>query len=82
MSKLVYLTFSSVLAVLFAINTYVCHEEMEECVKLINGNAIIEASGGVKIENVRKIAECGVDIISTSDIVAGAGTLDFGLDDK
>ena len=58
------------------------YDEMEECVKLVNGNAIVEASGGVKIENVRKIAECGVDIISTSDIVAGAGTLDFGLDDK
>ena len=57
-------------------------EEMKECVKLINGKAIIEASGGVKIETVKKIAECGVDIISTSDIVAGAKTLDFGLDDK
>ena len=58
------------------------YDEMTECVKLINGKAIIEASGGVKLENVKKIAQCGVDIISTSDIVAGAKTLDFGLDDK
>ena len=57
-------------------------DEMEECVKLINGNAVIEASGGVKLDNVRKIAQCGVDIISTSDIVAGAKPLDFGFDDK
>ena len=57
-------------------------EQMKECVKLIDGKAITEASGGVKLDNVRKIAECGVDIISTSDIVAGAKTLDFGLDDK
>lgn len=58
------------------------YEQMKECVELIDGKAIVEASGGVKLETVRKIAECGVDIISTSDIVAGAKTLDFGLDDK
>ena len=57
-------------------------EEMKECTKLIDGKAITEASGGVKIDNVKKIAQCGVDIISTSDIVAGAKPLDFGLDDK
>ena len=57
-------------------------EEMKECVKIIDGKAIIEASGGVKLETVKKIAETGVDIISTSDIVMGAKPLDFGLDDK
>lgn len=57
-------------------------EDMKDCVKLINGKAIVEASGGVKLETVKKIAECGVDIISTSDIVAGATPLDFGMDDK
>ena len=56
--------------------------EMKECVKLIGDKAIIEASGGVKLDTVKKIADCGVDIISTSDIVAGAKPLDFGLDDK
>ncbi|MBQ7450513.1 carboxylating nicotinate-nucleotide diphosphorylase [bacterium] len=58
------------------------YDEMEECVMLIKGKALIEASGGVKLETVRKIAQCGVDIISTSDIVAGAKTLDFGFDEK
>ena len=58
------------------------YEEMKECVEIINGQAIVEASGGVKLETVKKIAQCGVDIISTSDIVAGAKILDFGLDDK
>ena len=57
-------------------------EDMKECVKIIDGKAIIEASGGVKIETVKKIAETGMDIISTSDIVMGAKPLDFGLDDK
>ena len=59
-----------------------CLEDMKECVKIIDGKAIIEASGGVKLETVKKIAETGVDIISTSDIVMGAKPLDFGLDDK
>lgn len=58
------------------------YDEMKECVKIIDGKAIIEASGGVKLDTVRKIAESGVDIISTSDIVMGAKPLDFGLDDK
>ena len=58
------------------------YDEMKECVELIDGKAIIEASGGVKLDTVKKIAQCGVDIISTSDIVAGAMPLDFGLDDK
>lgn len=57
-------------------------DEMKECVEMIDKRAIIEASGGVKLETVKKIAQCGVDIISTSDIVAGAKTLDFGLDCK
>ena len=58
------------------------YEEMKECVKLVEGKAIVEASGGVKLNTVKKIADCGVDIISTSDIVMGARPLDFGLDDK
>lgn len=58
------------------------YDEMKECVKIIDGKAIIEASGGVKLDTVKKIADCGVDIISTSDIVMGAKPLDFGLDDK
>ncbi len=58
------------------------YDEMKECVELIDGKAIIEASGGVKLDTVKKIAQCGVDIISTSDIVAGAKPLDFGMDDK
>lgn len=53
---------------------------MEKCVKIINGNAIIEASGNVTLETVRNIAATGVDIISSSAIVAKAKTLDIGLD--
>lgn len=57
-------------------------ETMKECVKLINGRAIVEASGNVNLNTVRDIAATGVDIISSSAIVAKAPTLDLGLDCK
>lgn len=55
-------------------------EQMRECVNLINGQAITEASGNVNLTTVRDIASTGVDIISSSAIVAKAPTLDLGLD--
>lgn len=56
-----------------------CDEMVKAC-SIINKKAIVEASGNVKLDTVRKIAECGVDIISSSAIVAKAPTLDLGLD--
>ena len=56
------------------------YEQMEEAVKLINHRVIVEASGNVTLDTVRQIAQCGVDIISSSAIVAKAPTLDLGLD--
>ena len=58
------------------------NETMSECVKLIDGKAIVEASGNVHLSTVSSIAACGVDIISSSAIVAKAPTLDLGLDCK
>ncbi len=55
-------------------------EQMSECVKLIDKKAIIEASGGVTLDSVEEIAKTGVDIISTSAIVAKAPTLDLAFD--
>ncbi|ASP79726.1 carboxylating nicotinate-nucleotide diphosphorylase [Sinorhizobium meliloti] len=40
----------------------------------------LEASGNVRIETIRAIAETGVDYISTSKITMAAPTLDIGLD--
>ena len=53
---------------------------MRECVKIIGDKALIEASGNVTIETVKAIAETGVDVISSSAIVAKAKTLDIALD--
>lgn len=55
-------------------------EEMSMAVKMINGDAIVEASGNVNLSTVREIASTGVDIISSSAIVAKAQTLDIALD--
>ncbi len=54
--------------------------QMREAVELINGKAIVEASGNVNLATIADIAATGVDIISSSAIVAKAPTLDLGLD--
>jgi nicotinate-nucleotide pyrophosphorylase (carboxylating) len=41
---------------------------MKEAVQLINGKAKVEASGNVNLENIRNIAETGVDFISVGKI--------------
>lgn len=53
---------------------------MREAVKIINHTAVVEASGNVRLETVNEIASTGVDIISSSAIVAKAPTLDLALD--
>ncbi len=57
-------------------------DEMKKCVKFIAKRAIVEASGNVKLNTINNIASSGVDVISTSAIVANAPTLDLGLDIK
>jgi nicotinate-nucleotide pyrophosphorylase (carboxylating) len=44
------------------------------------GRVKLEASGNVRFETIRQIAETGVDYISTSKITMAAPTLDLGLD--
>lgn len=53
---------------------------MKKACEYINHRAIVEASGNVNLSTVKEIADCGVDIISSSAIVAKAQTLDLGLD--
>lgn len=55
-------------------------ETMKKAVELINHQAIVEASGNVTLSTVNAIASTGVDIISSSAIVAKAPTLDLALD--
>lgn len=53
---------------------------MRQAVALIDGRAIIEASGGVNLQTVRSIAETGVDIISVGALTHSAKACDIGMD--
>lgn len=55
-------------------------EELRAAVKLVEGRAKTEASGGVSLETVRAIAETGVDYISAGAITHSARAVDIGLD--
>jgi nicotinate-nucleotide pyrophosphorylase (carboxylating) len=54
--------------------------QMAECVRLVRGRAITEASGGVNLDTVRRIAETGVDWISVGALTHSAPALDLALD--
>jgi nicotinate-nucleotide pyrophosphorylase (carboxylating) len=55
-------------------------DTMKRAVALTGTRAKLEASGGVTLERVRSIAECGVDYISSGAITHSARCLDLGLD--
>lgn len=55
-------------------------DELRAGVELIDGRALVEASGGVNLDTVRAIAETGVDIISVGALTHSARALDLGLD--
>jgi nicotinate-nucleotide pyrophosphorylase (carboxylating) len=53
---------------------------MRECVQLVNGRAIVEASGGVTLDTVRAIAMTGVDWISIGALTHSAPSMDVALE--
>ena len=55
-------------------------KQLRAAVKIINGRTKTEASGGVNLKTVRKIAEIGVDFISVGAITHSARAVDIGLD--
>jgi nicotinate-nucleotide pyrophosphorylase (carboxylating) len=55
-------------------------KDMRDAVKMVDGRAVIEASGGVTLENVRAIAETGVDWISVGALTHSPRALDVALD--
>ncbi len=55
-------------------------EDLHRGVKLVNGAAEIEASGGITLDTVKAVAESGVDYISTGAITHSAVALDISLD--
>jgi len=52
---------------------------MALAVRTVRGRALLEASGNVRLDTVRKIAETGVDFISTGAIIHSARWSDLSL---
>jgi nicotinate-nucleotide pyrophosphorylase (carboxylating) len=57
-------------------------ETLRQAVKLVAGRVKTEASGGVTLEKVRKIAETGVDLISVGALTHSPRNLDSSLEWK
>jgi nicotinate-nucleotide pyrophosphorylase (carboxylating) len=55
-------------------------EDMRKAVKSIHGRALVEASGGITLDNVRAVAETGVDFISIGALTHSARALDISLE--
>jgi nicotinate-nucleotide pyrophosphorylase (carboxylating) len=55
-------------------------ERLCAAVRLVNGRAKTEASGGVNLSTVRAIAETGVDFISVGALTHSARAMDIALD--
>lgn len=54
-------------------------EEMKKAVEMANGRVLLEASGGVNLENVRDIASTGVDFISIGELTHSATAVDISM---
>lgn len=54
-------------------------EQMSEAVRICAGRAELEASGGVTLDNVRAIAETGVDRISIGALTKDVEAVDFSM---
>lgn len=57
-------------------------ETMKEAVKMVKGEALIEASGGITLEKVREIAQTGVDLISVGALTHSVKSLDISMEIK
>jgi nicotinate-nucleotide pyrophosphorylase (carboxylating) len=55
-------------------------EELRAGVQQVAGRALVEASGRVRLDDVREISSTGVDIISVGALTHSARSLDLGLD--
>lgn len=54
-------------------------EQMQEAVRIISGKALTEASGNVTLDNIRTVAQAGVDIISMGAITHSVKAFDISM---
>ena len=55
-------------------------DTMRQAVNIIQGRAVVEASGGITMDTVRQVAETGVDLISIGGLTHSTSALDISLD--
>ena len=55
-------------------------DDMRSVVGMARGRALTEASGGITLDNLRAVAETGVDFISAGALTHSARALDISLD--
>lgn len=56
------------------------NDQLREAVALVAGRVPVEASGGVRLDTIRSIAETGVNYISVGRLTQSAPAADIGLD--
>ena len=54
-------------------------ETLKRSVGIVGGKALLEASGNINLDNVREVAETGVDLISVGALTHSAGSKDVSL---
>jgi len=57
-------------------------DEMKKAVEFIKGRVLVEASGRINLDNVREIAETGVDFISIGALTHSVKAVDLSLEVK
>lgn len=55
-------------------------DQMRHAVALVDGRALVEASGGITLETIADVAATGVDLISSGALTHSAPSLDISLD--
>ena len=55
-------------------------EELAEAVRVVDGRAVTEASGGIQPRTAAAMAASGVDLLSVGWLTHSAPVLDIGLD--
>jgi nicotinate-nucleotide pyrophosphorylase (carboxylating) len=54
-------------------------DQIRQALKIIRGRAIVEVSGGVTIDNLRALADTGVDLISIGALTHSARSVDLSM---
>ena len=54
-------------------------KNLKNAVKIASGKAALEASGNINLNNIKKIANTGVDFISVGKITHSAKSIDMSL---